>query len=845
MNKFKHLTILASLILAPIALAQDAVFEELTVTAQKRVSTVMDTAAAIAAISGDDLQERGIRNIGDLDQLSPDLVIGGEGASRKGIRIRGIGTYGFDIGADPSVAVVIDGVAQPRVSTSMHTFEDLERVEILKGPQGAIYGVNALGGIVNLVTKKPSGEQAGKISLKAGNNGDQSLSLMLEGNISNSVSARVSISESQDDGTAFEEMTGRDNGVHFSSVRAAFYGTTDSGIDWSGSFGHSKSNQEAIVMEQKFICNSQNPASHFLPMFSAGTPAAVCSSLAAASSQNTYGVTNLANATVISSYKSEDSQALSTPGYNFSEGMTAALNLSKDYDDFSVTAILGANKVNSGELRDFDATSLPGLNQSHDSSTNTTTLEIRIDSDDSIKYPWSVGLYGARDQGYRSDNFTSFPLSVQNALFGASANATAYNIANGFSTIDGTTGVITNGASALMPTAANYATILAGLNTCVTNANCQAYVTGGGKPAARGAAVIVAQDVANFTASMLGSFENIARVGLKTQSTAIFGNVKIPLMDNLDLFLGGRYSVHDKPYTYEGTTSNDRVPLVVGPYATNAGTTAKEFDPKVTLEYTQGDSLSWLTYSTAYKSGGPAFAKWNAADAEKPYNMEEVEMIEAGYKTSINGGSSQLEITAYQYDYTDNQQLLVCVNALGSPTGCVVTGDATIQGVDLTYRTYLNDSTSLGGTFAFVDATWDRFCDTAAQQATASDPCGIDRKGQTLPFSAENNLSAYIQNVQNLDAGELTLTASVTYKDEYSVTLGKWDGLTTVEDLTKLNLSAELLTQDGWSINAVCTNCTDETYLANGLLGVRAQGGGFRYANAEGRRIGLTLGTEF
>ena len=42
-----------------------------------------------------------------------------------------------------------------------------------------------------------------------------------------------------------------------------------------------------------------------------------------------------------------------------------------------------------------------------------------------------------------------------------------------------------------------------------------------------------------------------------------------------------------------------------------AGTTAKEFDPKVTLEYTQGDSLSWLTYSTAYKSGGPAFAKWN------------------------------------------------------------------------------------------------------------------------------------------------------------------------------------------------------------------------------------------
>ena len=93
--------------------------------------------------------------------------------------------------------------------------------------------------------------------------------------------------------------------------------------------------------------------------------------------------------------------------------------------------------------------------------------------------------------------------------------------------------------------------------------------------------------------------------------------------------------------------------------------------------------------------------------------------------------------------------------------------------------------------------------------------------------------------------GELTLTASVSYKDEYSVTLGKWSGLTTVDDLTKVNLSAALLTQGGWKINAVCTNCTDEIYQANGLAGTRPQGGGYRYAMAEGRRIGITLGTDF
>ena len=359
-----------------------------------------------------------------------------------------------------------------------------------------------------------------------------------------------------------------------------------------------------------------------------------------------------------------------------------------------------------------------------------------------------------------------------------------------------------------------------------------------------GGQFVTQQDVDNLVNAVTGKFDNIARMGIKTSSSAVFGNIKFPLADNLELFVGGRYSIHDKPYTYEGKTNATNAPLVVVPYTTSGGLTAREFDPKVTLEYTQGDSLSWVTYSTAYKSGGPRFAQWTKATADITYAQEELEMIEVGYKTDLNGGSSQLEFTAYNYDYTDNQQLLVCVQG-GSPSGCVVTGDATIQGLDLTYRTYLSDKTSIGGTYAFVDATWDRFCDTAAAPATEANPCGINRKGQTLPFSAENNLSMNIQHVENMDMGELTLTAAVSYKDEYSVTLGKWPGVSTVEDLTKLNLSAELASPSGWNLNLVCTNCTDETYQANGLQGVRAQGGGYRYANAEGRRIGLSLETNF
>ena len=100
--------------------------------------------------------------------------------------------------------MVVDGVTQPRVSTFMNGFDDIERLEILKGPQGAIYGTNALGGIVNIVTKKPTQEQSARIKVKGGNNGRQDLNLSLQGGITDAVSARFNLIKEVD---AFSEQT--------------------------------------------------------------------------------------------------------------------------------------------------------------------------------------------------------------------------------------------------------------------------------------------------------------------------------------------------------------------------------------------------------------------------------------------------------------------------------------------------------------------------------------------------------------------------------------------------------------------------------------------------------------
>ena len=110
MNKFKSIALVTSLFFTLAASAQ-AVYEDLTVTATKKESTLMDTAAAINAVSGDNLFKKGINNIEGLRHIAPDMVFAGEGKSRVNLRIRGIGTYQFDVGADPSSSVVIDGVA--------------------------------------------------------------------------------------------------------------------------------------------------------------------------------------------------------------------------------------------------------------------------------------------------------------------------------------------------------------------------------------------------------------------------------------------------------------------------------------------------------------------------------------------------------------------------------------------------------------------------------------------------------------------------------------------------------------------------------------------------------------
>jgi len=129
--------------------------EEIVVTAQKRESSIQDAPFAISAMTGEDLERRAVSGAADLQFQVPGMNVS-EASNATLISIRGVGSN-VDSGAtEPAVAVHIDGVYQPRPSTGPLGLNDLERVEVLKGPQGTLYGRNSTGGVVNYILRKPT-----------------------------------------------------------------------------------------------------------------------------------------------------------------------------------------------------------------------------------------------------------------------------------------------------------------------------------------------------------------------------------------------------------------------------------------------------------------------------------------------------------------------------------------------------------------------------------------------------------------------------------------------------------------------------------------------------------------
>jgi len=164
MNNYKRIpALVAALTLSPTTLlAAEAKLEEVVVTAQKRTQNLQDVPMAITALGREMLQDNEINSVEDLTKLVPSMrFTPGDDPSNNSIRMRGVGTSVFSIAVEPNVSVVVDDVPLARTEMASFEFADLERVEVLRGPQGTLFGKNSTAGLIHVISRDPAPEFEG------------------------------------------------------------------------------------------------------------------------------------------------------------------------------------------------------------------------------------------------------------------------------------------------------------------------------------------------------------------------------------------------------------------------------------------------------------------------------------------------------------------------------------------------------------------------------------------------------------------------------------------------------------------------------------------------------------
>ena len=194
------------------AIAQ-GVLEEVIVTAQKRAENIQEVPISITAFSGEFLEENGIQRVSQVAHITPNFSIAGSTQpSNSRIQIRGIGAAGNNA-IEPSVGVFIDGVYYPRPGSTIGLLKDISSFEVLRGPQGTLFGRNTVAGAMNITTRNPSQETEGAIELGYGAYDLYEVGGSFNAALSDSVAGRIAFMYADRDGYGDNLLTGEEYGA--------------------------------------------------------------------------------------------------------------------------------------------------------------------------------------------------------------------------------------------------------------------------------------------------------------------------------------------------------------------------------------------------------------------------------------------------------------------------------------------------------------------------------------------------------------------------------------------------------------------------------------------------------
>ena len=196
-----------------MVLAQGTALEEIVVTAQKREESLQDTPVAVSAFTASAIHDKGIEDISEVASFTPNLVFDTTSpisglSSGAVVFIRGIGNTDFSLTTDPGVGTYVDGVYMSRSAGGVLDVLDVERIEVLRGPQGTLFGRNTMGGAISITSRKPADEFQGRAELTAGNFNRADFRAAVDAPLSDTFRTTFAVSEKNRDGFVDRVLVG-------------------------------------------------------------------------------------------------------------------------------------------------------------------------------------------------------------------------------------------------------------------------------------------------------------------------------------------------------------------------------------------------------------------------------------------------------------------------------------------------------------------------------------------------------------------------------------------------------------------------------------------------------------
>lgn len=756
---------------------EDGGFETIQVTAQKRVERVSDIPVAVSVLNSDQIDSTFQASFEGLQALAPSVSFRkGTTTRNSAVTVRGIGTISFSVAAEPSVSTVVDGVVLGRSGQAFTDLYDLERIEILRGPQGTLFGKNASAGVINITTKRPTGATEGMIEATVFQDNEYRLRGKIQGEISDTAAGSLVFTKSEFDGNLRNVYNNTDvNGYDREGVRAMLDLEVTDDTKMLFIFENMEANDNCCA-DIEGLPSGRNPASEAAP--------------------NSNGVVNgvpdfdLNQRLVDHDFESR----------TIDKHTGFSVQLDTDFDNFSFTSITAYRTWDNTEFREGDFTSIAGDSdqpvfgvpfQLHDVGPQTWdqfSQELRLASTTDGDFQWQTGFFYWNQQSERS--FTR-DASCQNNAFDPAVPGSGQLFEAINNHMQSDLGIAN-------PSVDDVNDFIAANNiTC--NAN----------------------DIVSATAFMETEFNN----------WAVFADATYDVTEDFRLLGGIRYTDDEVSFSHN-RVSNDvygRRGVGVRPATLNTDFDGETDETDVSIRVggqydIMEDGMVYATYSQGYK--GPGFnVFYNMSQNDtRPIGAETSDAYELGFKYAtrdvlFNAAIFRTEIEGFQannFDDSDGTTITRLTNA----------GDVITEGFEMDFMWQANDNLTITGGLASISAEIDKFNCPPSVAATCS-----DRSGIAIPFAPELKYSLMADYVQELEDMQIFYNLQYVYTDDQVTNLPRSgindepiDPRWIIPDYGLLHASVGFsFRDDQYRVSLIGRNLSDEQFFTT------YSGDGFRY----------------